>query len=74
MVEISEIRDVLKSLESLKGIVDGLSDDDDLFENDGQLTKAEIRALTLSALRPHPGQHLWDVGAGAGSESGSGRS
>ncbi|TXN62677.1 precorrin-6y C5,15-methyltransferase (decarboxylating) subunit CbiE [Methylobacterium sp. WL18] len=41
--------------------------DDGLFENDGQLTKAEIRALTLAALRPHPGQHLWDVGAGAGS-------
>jgi precorrin-6B C5,15-methyltransferase / cobalt-precorrin-6B C5,C15-methyltransferase len=41
--------------------------DDDLFENDGQLTKAEIRALTVSALRPHAGQHLWDVGAGAGS-------
>ncbi|MGU3666821.1 precorrin-6y C5,15-methyltransferase (decarboxylating) subunit CbiE [Methylobacterium sp. A49B] len=41
--------------------------DDDLFENDGQLTKAEIRALTLAALRPHPGLHLWDIGAGAGS-------
>lgn len=41
--------------------------DDNLFESDGQLTKAEIRALTLSALRPHPGLHLWDVGAGAGS-------
>ncbi|MDP4002416.1 precorrin-6y C5,15-methyltransferase (decarboxylating) subunit CbiE [Methylobacterium sp. NEAU K] len=41
--------------------------DDTLFENDGQLTKAEIRALTLSALRPHPGLHLWDIGAGAGS-------
>ena len=41
--------------------------DDGLFENDGQLTKAEIRALTLAALRPHPGLHLWDVGAGAGS-------
>ncbi|MDP4022156.1 precorrin-6y C5,15-methyltransferase (decarboxylating) subunit CbiE [Methylobacterium sp. NEAU 140] len=43
--------------------------DDGLFENDGQLTKAEIRALTLMALRPQPGQHLWDVGAGAGSVS-----
>lgn len=43
--------------------------DDDLFENDGQLTKAEIRALTLSALRPQPGRHLWDIGAGAGSVS-----
>ena len=41
--------------------------DDALFENDGQLTKAEIRALTLAALRPHPGMHLWDIGAGAGS-------
>lgn len=41
--------------------------DDSLFENDGQLTKAEIRALTLAALRPHPGMHLWDIGAGAGS-------
>ena len=41
--------------------------DDALFENDGQLTKAEIRALTLAALRPHPGLHLWDIGAGAGS-------
>jgi precorrin-6Y C5,15-methyltransferase (decarboxylating) len=43
--------------------------DDELFENDGQLTKAEIRALTLSALRPQPGQHLWDIGGGAGSVS-----
>ncbi|SDM86424.1 precorrin-6Y C5,15-methyltransferase (decarboxylating) [Methylobacterium phyllostachyos] len=43
--------------------------DDTLFENDGQLTKAEIRALTLAALRPHPGLHLWDIGGGAGSVS-----
>ena len=43
--------------------------DDDLFENDGQITKAEIRALTLSALRPRPGLHLWDIGGGAGSVS-----
>ncbi len=43
--------------------------DDDLFENDGQITKAEIRALTLSALRPRPGLLLWDIGGGAGSVS-----
>ncbi|UMY18855.1 precorrin-6y C5,15-methyltransferase (decarboxylating) subunit CbiE [Methylobacterium organophilum] len=43
--------------------------DDDWFENDGQLTKAEIRAVTLAALRPRAGQRLWDVGAGAGSVS-----
>ncbi|WP_193171988.1 precorrin-6y C5,15-methyltransferase (decarboxylating) subunit CbiE [Nisaea nitritireducens] len=41
--------------------------DDDLYENDGQLTKREVRAATLSALRPGPGQLLWDVGAGSGS-------
>lgn len=41
--------------------------DDDLFEHDGQLTKREIRAVTLSALAPRRGEILWDVGAGAGS-------
>ena len=40
---------------------------DDLFENDGQLTKREIRAITLSALAPSPGELLWDIGLGAGS-------
>ena len=39
---------------------------DALFEHDGQITKREIRALTLSALAPMPGQLLWDVGAGSG--------
>ena len=41
--------------------------DDGFFENDGQLTKAEIRAVTLAALSPRAGELLWDVGAGAGS-------
>jgi precorrin-6Y C5,15-methyltransferase (decarboxylating) len=41
--------------------------DDAWFENDGQLTKSEMRALTLSALAPRAGELLWDVGAGAGS-------
>ncbi len=41
--------------------------DDAWFETDGQLTKAEIRAITLAALRPRLGQLLWDVGAGSGS-------
>lgn len=40
---------------------------DDAFEHDGQLTKREVRAVTLSRLAPVPGQLLWDVGAGAGS-------
>jgi precorrin-6B C5,15-methyltransferase / cobalt-precorrin-6B C5,C15-methyltransferase len=41
--------------------------DDDLFEHDGQLTKREIRAVTLSSLHPLQGQLLWDIGLGAGS-------
>lgn len=40
---------------------------DSWFENDGQLTKAEIRALTLAALAPKAGELLWDIGLGAGS-------
>ena len=38
-----------------------------MFEHDGQLTKREVRAVTLSALAPRRGELLWDVGAGAGS-------
>lgn len=41
--------------------------DDALFEHDGQITKREIRALTLSALAPRRGEMLWDIGAGSGS-------
>jgi precorrin-6Y C5,15-methyltransferase (decarboxylating) len=40
---------------------------DDLFEHDGQITKRESRAVTLSALAPRRGEALWDIGAGAGS-------
>jgi len=40
---------------------------DDWFEHDGQITKREMRALTISALAPRPREILWDVGAGAGS-------
>jgi precorrin-6B C5,15-methyltransferase / cobalt-precorrin-6B C5,C15-methyltransferase len=40
---------------------------DDLFEHDGQITKREVRAITLSSLAPRRGELLWDVGAGAGS-------
>ena len=40
---------------------------DAAFDHDGQLTKAEVRAVTLAALAPVAGQLLWDVGAGSGS-------
>jgi precorrin-6Y C5,15-methyltransferase (decarboxylating) len=45
----------------------GFGLDDALFEHDGQITKREIRALTLSALSPRRGELLWDIGAGSGS-------
>jgi precorrin-6Y C5,15-methyltransferase (decarboxylating) len=41
--------------------------DDALFEHDGQITKREIRAVTLSSLAPRHGELLWDIGAGSGS-------
>lgn len=37
------------------------------YHHDGQLTKREVRAMTLAALAPMPGELLWDVGAGCGS-------
>jgi precorrin-6B C5,15-methyltransferase / cobalt-precorrin-6B C5,C15-methyltransferase len=40
---------------------------DDAFRHDGQLTKREVRAATIAALAPTPGDLLWDVGAGCGS-------
>ncbi len=40
---------------------------DRLFAHDGQLTKQEIRAVTLAALAPRRGEMLWDIGSGSGS-------
>ncbi|RZT86590.1 precorrin-6Y C5,15-methyltransferase (decarboxylating) [Pseudonocardia sediminis] len=40
---------------------------DDAYDSDGQLTKREVRAVTLAHLAPRPGEVLWDVGGGAGS-------
>ncbi|MFF2550031.1 precorrin-6y C5,15-methyltransferase (decarboxylating) subunit CbiE [Nocardia sp. NPDC058058] len=39
---------------------------DAVYAGDGQLTKSEIRALTLAALAPAPGELLWDIGGGSG--------
>ncbi len=51
----------------LQSPVPGLPDD--AFRHDGQLTKREVRAVTLSLLAPFPEARLWDVGAGCGSIS-----
>jgi precorrin-6B C5,15-methyltransferase / cobalt-precorrin-6B C5,C15-methyltransferase len=40
---------------------------DGYFEHDGQITKREVRAMTMSALGPAPGELLWDIGLGSGS-------
>lgn len=40
---------------------------DHFFEHDGQITKQTIRAITLAALTPMPGERLWDIGTGSGS-------
>ncbi|MBX6388771.1 MAG: precorrin-6y C5,15-methyltransferase (decarboxylating) subunit CbiE [Frankia sp.] len=45
-------------------LVPGLPDA--AFSTDGVLTKQEVRAVTLAALAPAPGDLLWDVGAGSG--------
>ncbi|AXK36403.1 precorrin-6y C5,15-methyltransferase (decarboxylating) subunit CbiE [Streptomyces armeniacus] len=49
------------------GAVPGLPDA--AYEHDGQLTKRHVRAATLAALAPAPGETLWDVGGGSGSVS-----
>jgi precorrin-6B C5,15-methyltransferase / cobalt-precorrin-6B C5,C15-methyltransferase len=40
---------------------------DDALVHDGQITKHAVRAVTLAALAPRPGECLWDIGAGSGS-------
>lgn len=40
---------------------------EEAFEHDGQITRKEIRAITLAALAPCQGELLWDIGAGSGS-------
>jgi precorrin-6Y C5,15-methyltransferase (decarboxylating) len=47
------------------GFAPGLPDE--IYESDGQLTKREVRAITLAALAPRQGELLWDIGLGAGS-------
>lgn len=46
---------------------DGRALPDDVFSHDGQITKETVRAVTLAALSPRPGELLWDVGSGSGS-------
>jgi precorrin-6B C5,15-methyltransferase / cobalt-precorrin-6B C5,C15-methyltransferase len=68
--DIAELNVVAIEVEAAPGartlaFTPGLADD--LYEHDGQITKREIRAVTLSSLAPQRGQMLWDIGAGSGS-------
>ncbi|KGJ05392.1 precorrin-6Y C5,15-methyltransferase (decarboxylating) [Paracoccus halophilus] len=51
------------------GLPRGFGLPDDSFAHDGQITKRAIRAVTLAALAPRPGEMLWDIGGGSGSVS-----
>ncbi|WP_285017720.1 precorrin-6y C5,15-methyltransferase (decarboxylating) subunit CbiE [Novosphingobium sp. fls2-241-R2A-195] len=59
-IEVAGVGDALPATSGLP---------DDLFDHDGQITKSPLRALTLSALAPRPGERLWDIGGGSGSVS-----
>ncbi len=50
-----------------RGLARSSGQPDEIFATDGQITKRPVRALTLSALAPRPGELLWDIGAGSGS-------
>jgi precorrin-6Y C5,15-methyltransferase (decarboxylating) len=70
LAEVAELNTVAVEVAAAPGarvlaFASGLADD--LFEHDGQITKREIRAVTLSSLAPCRGELLWDVGAGSGS-------
>ncbi|MEV4425907.1 precorrin-6y C5,15-methyltransferase (decarboxylating) subunit CbiE [Streptomyces sp. NPDC053792] len=58
--------DCVRDADTLRlGATPGLPDE--AYEHDGQLTKRYVRAATLAALAPAPGELLWDVGGGSGS-------
>jgi precorrin-6Y C5,15-methyltransferase (decarboxylating) len=68
--DIAELNVVAVEVEAAPGartlaFTPGLADD--LYEHDGQITKREVRSVTLSSLAPQRAQMLWDIGAGSGS-------
>ncbi len=54
-------KDISYTLPRASGIADAF------FDTDGVMTKRPLRAMTLSALAPRRGEHLWDIGGGSGS-------
>lgn len=61
IVAVEAVRDpAAVRLTRLPGLPDGC------YGGDGQLTKAEVRTLSVAALAPAPGELLWDIGGGSG--------
>ena len=69
LTDIDTLVTVAIAAEGGKGLPQASGLPDEVFHNDGQITKRPIRALTLSALAPRPGELLWDIGGGSGSIS-----
>jgi len=70
LADIAALNTVAIEVEAAPGarvIAFGAGLDDALYEHDGQITKREVRAITLSSLAPLRGKLLWDIGAGSGS-------
>ena len=49
--------------------LNGFAAPDSSFDNDGKLTKHDVRASALAKLAPFPGAVLWDIGSGSGAVS-----
>jgi precorrin-6Y C5,15-methyltransferase (decarboxylating) len=61
---------VLRDPKCVRGPAPRLGLPDDAYAHErGQITKAEVRAISLARLAPRAGDTVWDVGAGSGSVS-----
>lgn len=67
VTEISAPVAVAVEVEGSRGMPRASGLPDEFFAHDGQITKRQVRALTLSALAPRAGEMLWDIGTGSGS-------
>jgi precorrin-6B C5,15-methyltransferase / cobalt-precorrin-6B C5,C15-methyltransferase len=61
---------ILREPEHVRGPEPRLGLPDDSYQHlKGQITKAEVRAVSLARLAPRRGDTVWDVGAGSGAVS-----
>jgi precorrin-6B C5,15-methyltransferase / cobalt-precorrin-6B C5,C15-methyltransferase len=61
---------VVRDPARVRGPAPRLGLDDDAYAHErGQITKAEVRAVSLARLAPRAGDVVWDIGAGSGAVS-----